>query len=211
MGRPALTFFQKAGERALRTHAGVPDARFISTIPSSTHLIMIRGYQDKFPQIGERTFIEESAQVIGDVVVGDDSSVWFNTVIRGDVYYIRIGSSTNIQDSCVVHVTRDRNPTIIGDSVSIAHGVILHGCTVESRCLVGMGAIVMDRVTVGEGSIVGAGSLVTQGLKIPPRSLVLGSPAKVIRQLSDAEVKDIDRYAENYLRYKENYLRERLL
>jgi gamma-carbonic anhydrase len=169
---------------------------------------MIRGYQGKFPQLGRRVFVEDSAQVIGDVVIGDNSSVWFNSVIRGDVYHIRIGANSNIQDSCVLHVTRDRNATLVGDFVSIAHGVILHGCTVESHCLIGMGAIVMDRVVVGEGSTVGAGSLVTQGLKIPPRSLVLGSPAKIVRPLSDAEVKEIDRYAENYLTYKENYLRE---
>jgi gamma-carbonic anhydrase len=169
---------------------------------------MIRGYQGKFPQLGRRVFVEDSAQVIGDVVIGDNSSVWFNSVIRGDVYHIRIGANSNIQDSCVLHVTRDRNATLVGDFVSIAHGVILHGCTVESHCLIGMGAIVMDRVVVGEGSTVGAGSLVTQGLKIPPRSLVLGSPAKIVRPLSDAEVKEIDRYAENYLMYKENYLRE---
>jgi carbonic anhydrase/acetyltransferase-like protein (isoleucine patch superfamily) len=169
---------------------------------------MIRGYQGKFPQIGEGVFIEDSAQVIGDVVIGSNSSVWFNTVIRGDVYYIRIGANSNIQDSCVLHVTRDRNATIVGDFVSVAHGVILHGCRIESHCLIGMGAIVMDKVVVGERSIVGAGSLVTQGLQIPPHSLVLGSPAKVVRQLTQAEVKDIDRYAENYLMYKENYLSE---
>ena len=145
---------------------------------------MLRGYQGKFPKIGTGVFIEDSAQIIGDVVIGDHSSVWFNTVVRGDVYYIRIGTSTNIQDSCVLHVTRDRNATILGDFVSVGHGVILHGCTVESHCLIGMGAIVMDKAVIGEGTIVGAGSLVTQGLKVPPRSLVLGSPAKVVRELS---------------------------
>ena len=170
---------------------------------------MLRGYQGKFPQMGTGVFIEDSAQVIGDVVIGDHSSIWFNTVVRGDVFYIRIGNSTNIQDSCVLHVTRDRNATILGDFVSVGHGVILHGCTVESHCLIGMGAIVMDKAVVGEGTIIGAGSLVTQGLKVPPRSLVLGSPAKVVRQLSSAEVESIDRYANNYLLYKENYLKEK--
>ncbi|MSO22494.1 MAG: gamma carbonic anhydrase family protein [Acidobacteria bacterium] len=170
---------------------------------------MLRGYQSKFPQVGTGVFIEDSAQVIGDVVIGDHSSIWFNAVVRGDVYYIRIGNSTNIQDSCVLHVTRDLNATILGDFVSVGHGVILHGCTVESHCLIGMGAIVMDKAVIGEESIVGAGSLVTQGLKAPPRSLVLGSPAKVIRQLSAAEVESIDCYASNYLMYKENYLKEK--
>jgi carbonic anhydrase/acetyltransferase-like protein (isoleucine patch superfamily) len=169
---------------------------------------MIRGYQGKFPQIGSGVFIEDSAQIIGDVVIGSHSSVWFNTVVRGDVYYIRIGANTNIQDSCVLHVTRDRNATILGDFVSVGHGAILHGCTVESHCLIGMGSIVMDKAVIGECSIVGAGALVTQGLKVPARSLVLGSPAKVVRQLSAAEVETIDQYARNYLMYKENYLNE---
>lgn len=171
--------------------------------------VMIRGYLGTFPQVGSGVFVEDSAQIIGDVLIGSNSSVWFNTVIRGDVYYIRIGDSTNIQDSCVLHVTRDRNATILGDFVSVGHGAILHGCTVESHCLIGMGAIVMDKAVIGEGSIVGAGALVTQGLKVPSRSLVLGSPAKVARQLTPAEVESIDRYAHNYLIYKENYLKEK--
>ena len=169
---------------------------------------MLRSYQGKSPVIGKRVFVEESAQVIGDVVIGDNSSVWFNSVIRGDVYFIRIGANSNVQDSCVLHVTRGRYATVVGDFVSVAHGVILHGCTVGSHCLIGMGAIVMDRAIVGEGSIVGAGSLVTQGFKIPPHSLVMGSPARLIRELRESEVKDIDHYAENYLMYKENYLNE---
>lgn len=106
-------------------------------------------------------------------------------------------------------MTRDRNATILGDFVSVGHGAILHGCTVESHCLIGMGAIVMDQAVIGEGTIVGAGSLVTQGLKVPPQSLVLGSPAKVIRQLSTSELESIDHYANNYLMYKENYLKEK--
>jgi carbonic anhydrase/acetyltransferase-like protein (isoleucine patch superfamily) len=170
---------------------------------------MIREYQGKFPKIGEAVFIDESAQIIGDVEIGKNSSVWFNTVIRGDVYYIRIGENTNIQDSCVVHVTRDRNATIVGDYVTVGHGVILHGCTVNSHCLIGMGAIVMDQVRVGEGSIIGAGALVTQGLDIPPGSLVFGSPAKIVRRLSPQEIHGIDHYAENYLMYKENYLKKK--
>lgn len=168
---------------------------------------MIRGYLDKFPKIGEGVLIEESARVIGDVEIADHSSVWFNSVVRGDVYYIRIGKCSNIQDGCILHVTRDRFATIVGDYVTVAHGAILHGCTVQSHCLIGMGAIVMDQAVIGEGSIVGAGALVTMGLQVPPRSLVLGSPAKVLRELSPAEVQGIDRYAHNYLLYKENYLK----
>ncbi|MFN8007490.1 MAG: gamma carbonic anhydrase family protein [Terriglobia bacterium] len=168
---------------------------------------MIRGYLGKYPRIGDGVLIEESAQVIGDVEIGDHSSVWFNVVIRGDVHYIRIGQCTNIQDGSILHVTRDRYATLLGDYVTIAHGVILHGCTIESHSLIGMGAIVMDKVVIGTGSIVGAGALVTMGLQVPPRSLVLGSPAKVVRELTDDEVQSIDRYAHNYLAYKENYLK----
>ena len=205
--RPPTLFIQGwMGKRAFS-----PEARAGAPAPPGSfgQYFMLRGYQGKFPQVGTGVFIEDSAQVIGDVVIGDHSSVWFNTVVRGDVFYIRIGNSTNIQDSCVLHVTRDRNATILGDFVSVGHGVILHGCTVESHCLIGMGAIVMDKAVIGEGTIVGAGSLVTQGLKVPPRSLVLGSPAKVVRQLSAAEVESIDQYANNYLMYKENYLKEK--
>src|SRR2546427_7912725 len=149
---------------------------------------MIRGYKDKYPKIGLGVFIDDSAQIIGDVEIGANSSVWFNSVVRGDVYYIRIGESSNIQDLCCLHVTRDLNATILGDHVTVGHGVILHGCSIESHCLIGMGAIVMDRVKVGQGSIVGAGSVLTQGLQVPPHSLVLGSPARVIRELSAGEV-----------------------
>lgn len=168
---------------------------------------MIRGYKDKFPKIGARVFIEESAQIVGDVEIGANSSVWFNSVVRGDVYYIRIGENSNIQDLCCLHVTRDRHPTILGDHVTVGHGAILHGCAIESHCLVGMGAIVMDRVKIGQGSIVGAGSLLVQGLQVPVHSLVLGSPARVIRELSAEEVEGIDSYAQNYLMYKESYLK----
>jgi carbonic anhydrase/acetyltransferase-like protein (isoleucine patch superfamily) len=168
---------------------------------------MIRGFRDKFPSIGPGVFVDPSAQIIGNVEIGANSSVWFNSVVRGDVYYIRIGESSNIQDLCCLHVTRDRNPTILGDFVTVGHGAILHGCTIESHCLIGMGAIVMDRVTIGQGSIVGAGSLVTQGMQVPPRSLVLGSPARVIRELAVDEFQAIDRHAENYLSYKEHYLK----
>jgi len=168
---------------------------------------MIRGYGNKFPTIGRGVFVDPSAQINGNVEIGANSSVWFNSVVRGDVYYIRIGESSNIQDLCCLHVTRDRNPTILGDFVTVGHGAILHGCTIESHCLIGMGSIVMDRVTVGQGSIVGAGSLVTQGLQVPPHSLVLGAPAKVVRELALDEIQRIDRHAENYLNYKEHYLK----
>jgi len=168
---------------------------------------MLRAFKHIAPKVDASAYIDESAQVIGDVEIGKNSSVWFNAVVRGDVYYIRIGENTNIQDASVLHVTRDRHATLVGDYVTVGHGVILHGCTIDAHCLIGMGAIILDRVKVGQGSIVGAGALVTQGLEIPPGSLVIGSPAKVARPLTPEEIKGIDHYAENYLMYKENYLK----
>jgi carbonic anhydrase/acetyltransferase-like protein (isoleucine patch superfamily) len=141
----------------------------------------------------------ESAQVIGDVVIGEESSVWFNAVIRGDINYIRIGKRTNIQDGCVLHVARNKYPLIIEDEVTVGHSVILHACTIRSRCLIGMGAVVMDDAEVGEDSIVGAGALVTSHTKIPPGSLVLGSPAKVKRPLTEDEKRSIRDSAAHYV------------
>ena len=139
------------------------------------------------PTIGDRVFVAPGAHVIGDVHVGDDTSVWFNAVVRGDVFHIRIGARTNVQDNTVIHVTTGRHPAIIGNDVTIGHRVLLHGCTVEDGCLIGMGAIVMDRAHVGAGSLVGAGALVTEGTEIPPGVLVLGAPARVKRPLTDEE------------------------
>ena len=148
----------------------------------------------------------ESAQIIGDVIIGEESSVWFNAVIRGDVNHIRIGKYTNIQDGCVLHVARRTLPLLIGDEVTVGHNVVLHACTIGSQCLIGMGAIVMDGADIGEQSIVGAGSLVTPGTKIPPRSLVLGSPARVKRELTEEEIRGIRESAANYVGDIENYL-----
>ena len=139
------------------------------------------------PQIGARTFIAPGAHVIGDVHLGEDCSVWFGTVVRGDVFHIRIGDRSNLQDNSVVHVTTGRHATIIGSDVTVGHRVILHGCTVEDGCLIGMGAIVMDRAVVGAGAFVGAGALVTEGTVIPPGTLAMGSPARVKRELTDEE------------------------
>jgi carbonic anhydrase/acetyltransferase-like protein (isoleucine patch superfamily) len=167
---------------------------------------MIHPFKEKKPQIDTSALIMESAQIIGDVVIGEESSVWFNAVIRGDVNYIRIGKYTNIQDGCVLHVARRTLPLIIGDEVTVGHNVILHACTIGSQCLIGMGAIVMDGAEIGESSIIGAGSLVTPGTKIPPRSLVLGSPAGVKRELTEEEIRGIRESAANYVGDIENYL-----
>jgi len=169
---------------------------------------MLRTYRGKHPQIAPNCFIEASAQVIGDVTIGEHSSVWFNSVVRGDVQKIVIGHHSNVQDLCMIHVTRDIHPTHIGNYVSLGHGVIAHGCTIEDHCLIGMGARVMDAVVVGTESIVAAGAVITAGMKIPPRSLVAGVPAVIKRQLDDKDVEYIDRFWKNYIEYKDIYLND---
>lgn len=158
------------------------------------------------PQIDPSVFIAPGASVIGDVRIGEQSSIWFNVLVRGDVNYIRIGKRTNIQDGTVIHVTHKTHPTIIGDDVSVGHGVIVHGCNVQNGCLIGIGAILLDGVDVGEFSMVAAGSLLTPGTKIPPRSLVMGSPARVKRELTDAECVDFQSIAARYVGYRDVYL-----
>jgi carbonic anhydrase/acetyltransferase-like protein (isoleucine patch superfamily) len=166
---------------------------------------MLRPYRGRMPVVHPTAYVDASAQVIGDVVIGAESSVWMTVVIRGDVNVIRIGDRTNVQDGTIVHVMHDTHPTIIGDDVTIGHGAIVHGCTVASRVLIGMGAILLNGAVVGEDSIVAAGSLVTEGQVIPPRSLVMGSPAKVKRTLTDAQVAEILEYSANYVRYRKDY------
>ena len=150
-------------------------------------------------------FIDDSAQVIGDVEIGDESSVWMCVVIRGDVNRVRIGSRSNVQDGTIVHVMKDTHATLIGNDVTIGHAAVVHGCTIEDRCLIGMGAILLNGVMVGSGSIVAAGTLLPEGTQVPPRSLVMGSPGKVRRTLSDAEVASILDYSSNYVRYRKDY------
>ncbi len=166
---------------------------------------MLIPYKGRVPQIDRTAYIQDTAQIVGDVLIGPRSSVWFNVVIRGDVHHIRIGAGSNIQDNSTVHVTRERWPTIIGDDVTVAHGVILHGCTIANRCLIGMGAIVMDGVAIGEDCLVGAGALVTPGTKIPAGHLVIGSPASATRHLRAEELEHLKRSAANYVEYAETY------
>lgn len=169
---------------------------------------MIRTFQGTKPTIPDSCFIEDTAVVIGDVVMGEDCSVWFNAVVRGDVNHIRIGSRTNVQDLCMLHVTHDTHPLIIGNEVTIGHSVVLHGCTIKDRVLVGMGAIVMDGAVIGEDSVVGAGTLVVEGTVVPPKSLILGFPGRVKRGVSEAELAWIKESAENYVKYSGQYLRD---
>jgi carbonic anhydrase/acetyltransferase-like protein (isoleucine patch superfamily) len=167
---------------------------------------MLHDYKGMRPRLGERVFLAPGSHVIGDVEVGDHSSIWFNAVVRGDIERIRIGHHTNIQDGVVCHVMRDECPCIIGDHVTVGHGAVLHGCTIESRCLIGMSATILNNARIGSGSIVAAGALVPEGMEIPVRSLVMGMPARVKRELSDSEIASIDAYSLRYCGYKDTYL-----
>ncbi len=160
---------------------------------------MILPHHGKWPQIHETAWIAPSADVIGEVDIGAESSLWFQVVVRGDVNWIKIGSRTNIQDHSMLHVTRRKCPLTVGDEVTVGHRVTLHGCTIGNRVLLGMGAIVMDEAVVGDDCIIGAGALVTQRTVIPPGSLVLGSPAKVARALKPEELAFLKQSAANYV------------
>ena len=146
---------------------------------------MLRPHRGRFPRVHPSVFIDDSAQVIGDVEIGEDSSIWMMVVVRGDVHHIRIGRRSNVQDGTVVHVMKDTHPTLIGDNVTIGHAAVVHGCTIEDQCLIGMGAILLNGCQVGTGSIVAAGSLLPEGMIVPPRSLVMGTPAQVRRPLGE--------------------------
>ncbi len=155
--------------------------------------------------VDSTAYVDESAQVIGNVHIGAESSVWMNVVIRGDVHHIRIGKRTNIQDLTMVHVMRDAHPTIIGDEVTVGHSAIVHGATVEDRVLIGMGAVLLNGVHIESDCVIAAGTLLTEGTRVPARSLVMGRPGKVKRQLSDEEVAEIRWYADNYVSYRLDY------
>ncbi len=165
---------------------------------------MIRAYKGIRPTLGPRAWVDASAQVIGDVELGEDASIWMNTVIRGDVNRIRLGARTNVQDNCVLHVTA-QHPTTLAEDVTVGHAVTLHGCTIGRLCLVGIGALVLNGAVVGEESIVAAGALVPEGMVVPPGSVVMGSPAKVRRGVTEKERAGLQGYAERYVGYKESY------
>ena len=167
---------------------------------------MIKAYKGVTPTIADSVFIEDTAVIVGDVVIEADSSVWFHSVVRGDVNSIRIGRRTNVQDLSLLHVTHETYPLILGDDVTVGHHVVLHGCTIQNRVLVGMGAVLMDGVVVGDDCIIGAGALVTEHTKIPPGSLVIGSPARVTRPLREAELAWLKESAQNYVNYARDYM-----
>src|SRR5579862_6663022 len=169
---------------------------------------MIRSFRGRLPKISASAYIDPPAVIIGDVVIGEQSSVWPCVVIRGDVNWIRIGARTNIQDGSVLHVMRDEHPLQLGDQVTVGHGAILHGCTIESRVLIGMGSIILNGAKIGAGSIVAAGTLVPERMIVPPGSLIVGHPGKVRRQLTDEELTSIDAYASRYVGYTEAHKAE---
>ena len=157
------------------------------------------------PTLGRGVFVAPTASVIGDVVIGDESSVWFGAVVRGDVFPIRIGARTNVQDNAVVHVTGGKAATTIGDDVTIGHLALIHGCTIGSHCLIGMGSILLDGAVIEDECLVAAGTLVPPRMRVPARSLVMGSPAKVVRRLGPADLEHIREAGALYVGYSREY------
>jgi carbonic anhydrase/acetyltransferase-like protein (isoleucine patch superfamily) len=169
---------------------------------------MIAAYAGRAPQLDPSVFVVNSATIIGDVVIGPESSVWFGAVVRGDIHPIRIGARSNVQDNATLHVVGGKFGTTLGDGVTVGHNAVVHGCTIEDGVLVGMGAIVLDGAVVGAESLIAAGALVPPGTRVPPRSLVLGSPGKVVRAVSDDELERIRSSASNYVGYAQRYRAE---
>jgi len=162
-------------------------------------------YRGRTPSLGRNVFVAPGSWLIGDLVVGDFSSVWFNVVVRADVHFIRVGKRTNIQDGSVVHVGSENGPTHVGDEVTVGHGVILHGCAIGDRCLVGMGAVVLNNAVVPDGCIVAAGALIPPGKTFPREHLLLGSPAKALRKVTAEELEHIRDSAEKYVKLAAEY------
>lgn len=169
---------------------------------------MIRSFKGITPTVDKSAYVDQSAQVIGDVHIGAESSVWMNVVIRGDVNHIRIGKRSNIQDLTMIHVMRETHPTIIGDEVTIGHSAVVHGTTIADRVLIGMGAVLLNGVHIESDCVIAAGTLLTEGTRIPSRSLVMGRPGKVKRTLTDEEVAEIRWYSDNYVSYRLDYSTE---
>jgi len=170
--------------------------------------IMIRSYKGMAPTIPASCYVDESAQIIGDVVLGEHASVWMNAVLRGDVHSIRVGAHSNVQDGSVLHGMKEKYGVFVGEYVTVGHSVTLHGCTVEDRCLIGMGAIILNGARIGAGSIIAAGTLIPEKTVVEPGSLWVGSPGKFRRKLGEKDQEMILQYARNYLGYKDAYLKE---
>ncbi len=170
---------------------------------------MIRSYKGITPNVPSSCYVDESAQLIGDVVLGEHASVWMNAVLRGDVHSIRVGANSNIQDCSVLHGMLNKWPVIVGEWVTVGHSVTLHGCVVEDRCLIGMGVVILNGARIGAGSIIAAGTVIPEGTVVEPGSLWMGVPGKLRKKLTDDGQEAILQYARNYLGYKEQYLKER--
>jgi carbonic anhydrase/acetyltransferase-like protein (isoleucine patch superfamily) len=168
--------------------------------------MVLRGYKGARPRLGERVFIAETAAVIGDVVLGDDVSVWYSSVVRGDCCWIRIGARSNLQDNCTLHTTGDTGPLVLEEEVTVGHNAVVHACTVRRGTLIGMNATILDNADVGESALVAAGSVVLAGTVIPPRTFWAGNPARQKRELTADEVERLRLYWQNYLGYKAEYL-----
>lgn len=171
---------------------------------------MIRSYKGLTPTIPASCYVDDSAQIIGDVVLGEHASVWMNAVLRGDVHSIRIGAHSNVQDCSVLHGMKELYGVFLGEYVTVGHSVTLHGCVIEDRCLIGMGSIILNGAKIGAGSIIAAGTLIPEGTVVEPGSLCMGSPGKLRRKLDEKDQESIMRYAKNYLGYTESYLAERI-
>ena len=169
---------------------------------------MIKKFKNIQPQLGRNVYISENAVVIGDVTLGDEVNIWFGSILRGDMHYIKIGNRSNIQDNAVVHVTTAVSPTNIGSGVTVGHGAILHGCTIEDDCMIGMGAVVMDDAVIGSSSLVGAGALIPPNMIVPPKSLVVGMPGKVSRKIRKEEYKIIIERPQEYIDLAAVYMDE---
>ena len=168
---------------------------------------MLRPYKGTLPRVHAAAYVDITAQVIGDVEIGEASSIWMNAVVRGDVHWIRIGARSNVQDNTTIHVMNGTHPTTIGDEVTIGHGAVVHGCTLHDRILIGMGAIILNGVVVGEDSIVAAGTLVPEGKTFPARSMLMGRPAVLKREVTEKELAGIRNYAQRYVGYRKDYMR----
>src|SRR5690349_4909357 len=169
---------------------------------------MIRSYKGVRPTIPATCYVDESAQIIGDVVLGEHASVWMNAVVRGDVHEIRIGAHSNVQDNSVLHGMKQQWGVYLGEYVTVGHSVTLHGCVIEDRCLIGMGSIILNGARIGAGSIIAAGTLIPEGTVVEPGSLWMGVPGKFRKHLTAADQENILAYARRYLDYKNSYLRE---
>lgn len=181
----------------------------VCSIPSKGTGTLIRSYQGITPTIPKSCYVDESAQIIGDVVLGDHASIWMNAVLRGDVHSIRIGAHSNVQDCSVLHGMKQQYGVFVGEYVTVGHSVTLHGCEIGDRCLIGMGCIILNGAKIGEGSIIAAGTLIPEKTIVEPGSLWMGSPGKFRRKLEPQDQETILRYANNYLGYKESYLAEK--